>query len=265
MKCREVEDVLMKSGTRRVGRQTPSVQAHIEECPNCQEFARVVELPSGDIPMNANQIGHLQRMIVSNLRPVRPLPPSWTFLLAFLLFLVAFGCAGVLYLGPGGWFLLMPRQKISVFLTLATSVVLLAFSLVRQMVPGQKSLLRPGLLPAGVFVLLCLAVASVFQVWTDSHFLQSGETCLKAGLPYAIPAAFAFWLLLRRGAILSPRMVGATAGMLAGLVSMTVLEVHCPNLNMWHILVWHVGFALLGIVAGLLVATLGQAIYNRAP
>jgi len=97
-------------------------------------------------------------------------------------------------------------------------------------------------------------------VQTDSHFLQSGERCLKGGIPYAIPAAFVFWFILRRGAILSPRVVGAITGMLAGLVSTTVLKVHCPNLNVWHVVVWHVGIALLGLIAGLLVATIGQAI-----
>ena len=82
-------------------------------------------------------------------------------------------------------------------------------------------------------------------------------------MPCAIPAAFVFWLILRRGAILSPRVVGVTASMLAGLVSTTVLELHCPNFDVCHILVWHVGFALLGLVAGLLVATVGQAIGHR--
>jgi hypothetical protein len=47
---------------------------------------------------------------------------------------------------------------------------------------------------------------------------------LKAGLPYAIPAALLFWLILRRGAILSPRIAGATTGMLAGLVAPLCLK-----------------------------------------
>jgi hypothetical protein len=263
MKCRDVEDVLAASNARGTGNLMPSVRAHIEECKSCQEFARIVELPSADAHVDSSQIDRLAKMIVSDLRPVRPLLPTWVFLLAFALIFVGLSCLGVLYLGPYGWFVLMPGQKIAVFATLAAGAALLAFSLVRHMVPGQKSLLRPGLLPIGLFVLLCLVVASVFQVRTDPHFLQSGEACLKAGIPYAIPAAFVFWLILRRGAILSPRVVGAITGMLAGLVSTTVLEVHCPNLNVWHILVWHVGIALLGLVTGVLVAMAGQAIRNR--
>jgi hypothetical protein len=131
------------------------------------------------------------------------------------------------------------------------------------MVPGQRSLLRPALLPVVIFVFLSLIVAGVFQVKADPHFLEWGYRCLKAGVPYSIPAALVFWLILRRGAILSPRLVGAFTGMLAGLVSTTVLEVHCPYFNVWHILVWHFGIALLGLLAGLLIATLGQAIRHR--
>jgi hypothetical protein len=263
MKCRDVEDVLATSNTGETVNLMPSVRAHIEECKSCQEFARILELPSADVQVDSSQIDRLQKMIVGDLRPVRPLLPLWVFLSAFALIFVGLSCLGVFYLGPYGWFMLMPGQKIAVFATLAASAALLAFSLARHMVPGQKSPLRPGLLPIGLFVLLCLVVASVFQVRVDPHFLRSGEACLKAGIPYAIPAAFLFWLILRRGAILSPRVAGAITGMLAGLVSTTVLEVHCPNLNVWHILIWHVGFALLGLVTGVLVAMAGQAIRNR--
>jgi hypothetical protein len=213
--------------------------------------------------MDSSQFERLQKMILDNPRSVRQLLPSWAFLLAFALIFAGLSILGVSFLGAYGWFVLMPGQKVAVIASLAASAALLAFSLVRQMVPGQKPLLRPAALPVSLFVLLCLVVASVFQVQADPYFLRAGGACLKAGVPYAIPAALVFWLILRRGAILSPRIVGATAGMLSGLVSTTVLEVHCPNLNIWHILVWHVGIALLGLAAGLLIAIVGQAIRNR--
>jgi len=60
-----------------------------------------------------------------------------------------------------------------------------------------------------------------------------------------------FWLLLRRGAGLSPRVTGAAAGLLAGLVTTSAQEIYCPILDASHILTWHLGVALLGAVVGL--------------
>jgi hypothetical protein len=263
VRCRDVQELLAISSGTRTHTLTESVQSHIRACKDCHDLARILELPSGDVQMNSLPIDAIRKIVVDELRPVRPLLPSWAFFLAFALIFTGLSVLGGFYLGTHGWFLLMPGQKIAIFATLAASAALLSFSLVRQMVPGEKLLLRPELLPIALFVLLCLVVASVFQPRADSHFLQDGEKCLKIGVSYAIPAALAFWFILSRGAILSPRVVGAVAGMLAGLVSTTVLEVHCPNLDLWHILVWHVGIAFLGTIAGLLVAVAGQAIRNR--
>jgi hypothetical protein len=263
MTCREVEEALAMSSARETDILMHSVRGHIEGCQSCRELVRAVELSFGAPQANSSQIERLQDMIIGDLHPVRPLLPSWLFLLIFTIIFAGLAYLGISYLGASGWFVLVPVQKIAVFTTLAASAALLAFSLVRQMVPGEKSLLGTGLLPILLFVLLCLVVASVFQGRTDPYFLRAGRACLQAGVPYAIPAGLLFWLILRRGAILSPRAVGAVAGMLAGLVSTTVLEVHCPNLNVWHILVWHVGIAALGLLAGLVIAIAGQAISDR--
>jgi hypothetical protein len=59
------------------------------------------------------------------------------------------------------------------------------------------------------------------------------------------------WLVLRHGAILSPKLTAATAGGFAGLIGLTVLEVHCPILNRYHILIWHMGVVLLSMLGGL--------------
>jgi len=62
-----------------------------------------------------------------------------------------------------------------------------------------------------------------------------------------------FWLVLRRGAILSPAMTGAATGLLAGLVGTSALEIHCPNLHVGHILVSHLGVAVLGTTVGFFI------------
>ena len=68
-----------------------------------------------------------------------------------------------------------------------------------------------------------------------------------------------FWLLLRLGAILSPRVAGAAAGLLAGLVGTSALEIHCPILDASHILMWHLGIALIGAMTGFAAGFAGEA------
>ena len=87
---------------------------------------------------------------------------------------------------------------------------------------------------------------------------NTGLLCLEIGLACAIPAAALLWLVLRRGAILSPVLTGATAGALAGLSGLTVLEVFCPNLNKYHILVWHLGAVLASIIGCLAIGLLAE-------
>jgi hypothetical protein len=84
------------------------------------------------------------------------------------------------------------------------------------------------------------------------------------GIPIGALAAGLFWLVLRRGAILSPSMTGAATGLLAGLVGASVLEIHCPNLDALHILVSHLGVAILCAMAGLFTGLTAEIIGGRS-
>jgi hypothetical protein len=240
------------------------VRSHVQSCPNCQAIGQIAELPSAAVDVSPAELQRLQGMIVGRLRRVSPLPASWLFLLAFAAVFAAVAGLGAWYLKPYGWFALMPVQKMAVFASLAAGAALLAFALVQEMVPGHRALLPERLLPLGLFVLLCLLFASVFQVRVESHFAGAAQACLKAGIPFAIPAGIVFVFILRRGALLSPRTTAATAGMLAGLVSTTVLEVHCRNLDVRHILVSHVSIALLGLIVGWLIGVAGDVMRRRS-
>ena len=146
------------------------------------------------------------------------------------------------------------------FMTLAASSVLLAVSMVRQMVPGSKHAIAPARLPFAIVVALMLMMAATFRSRQDSAFVAGGLMCMKNGLTYAIPAAFLLWLTLRRGAILFPKLMGATAGGLAGLIGLSVLELNCPNLNVFHILVWHGSVVLISSLGGALIGALAEFI-----
>ena len=159
--------------------------------------------------------------------------------------------------GLNGWGALSMAQRIAVFATLAASAVLLAISMVGQMVPGNKYALAPAALPIGILTGLTIVLAATFQPKDESAFVADGSVCMRNGLTCSIPAAFLFWLLVRRGAMLYPKLIGAAAGGLAGLVGLSVLEINCPNLNVFHILVWHWGVVLFSSAAG---ALLGAAV-----
>jgi hypothetical protein len=161
--------------------------------------------------------------------------------------LLAVVAMGSLLLGTDGWRALSIFQRIAVFSPLAVCAGLLALSLVRLMAPGGKHVISPTRLSIG-FLPLALIIATVFHSRQESGFVAAGLICLRTGLSCAVPAAALFWLLLRRGAILYPGLTGAVAGGLAGLVGLMVLEVRCPNLSGYHILVWHWGVAFLALL-----------------
>ena len=104
-------------------------------------------------------------------------------------------------------------------------------------------------------------MAGLFQFQPERNSWGSGLVCLRAGGPFALLAAVPFWLLLRQGAGLSPRVTGAAAGLLAGLVTTSSQEIYCPILDASHILTWHLGVALgasIGLAAGFAAEAAGK-------
>jgi RNA polymerase sigma-70 factor (ECF subfamily) len=122
----------------------------------------------------------------------------------------------------------------------------------------------PRLLPVGITISLIVAIAVLFQFQHERDFWGNAWACIRAGTPIGVLAAVPFWLVLRRGAILSPSITGAATGLLAGLVGASVLEIHCPNLGAWHILVSHLGVAILCALAGLFASLTAESIGGRS-
>jgi hypothetical protein len=77
------------------------------------------------------------------------------------------------------------------------------------------------------------------------------------GVLHAIPAGLLSWLVLRRGFAVNFESAGLMAGTLGGLAGVGLLELHCPNFQATHILVWHT--AVL-VVSGALGALGGRAL-----
>jgi len=258
--CRDMDDVI--SSRTENSALGPQSAAHLVHCARCRSLTHLLdEVAAGErLRPSESQLLRIQTKIVAALKPVRPLPPSSIYLLACAVIFFSMAAAGTLLLGTNGWHAFTMAQRITVFMTVSASAVLLAVSMVRQMVPGSKHAIAPAMLPLAIFAALILMMAATFRWRQESAFIAGGLRCMKNGLTYALPAAFLLWLTLRRGAILFPKLMGATAGGLAGLIGLSVLEVNCPNLNVFHILVWHAGVVLISSLGGALVGALAEFI-----
>jgi hypothetical protein len=226
---------------------------HLQNCKSCQEFVNALNSPVVvDAPAPAT-LRYIAESIATDLRPVRPMAPAGYFFGTFLGIFVSIAALAVYRMGAHAIAVMTPLQTVAILGALVVSTVLLTYSLVLQMVPGSRHRIPPRLLLLGIAVSLTIVIAVVFQFQHEQNFWSGNWACLRAGTPIAALAAIPFWLRLRRGAVLSPRVTGAAAGLLAGLVGTSVLEIHCPNLDASHILISHFGVAMLCAVAGLLV------------
>jgi len=255
MTCRDIDELMSSAPGNPV--RTPEAIEHLVKCQDCRALLSVVYERGQPSTPPETQLNRIQARITQNLKPVRPLAPSRFFLFACSIVFFFIVAIGVMPFGMNGWGALSMPQKIAIFATLAASAVLLTVSTVGQMVPGSKYALAPAALPIEILAVLVIVLAALFRPREEPAFVANGLVCMKNGLTYSIPAAFLFWLLVRRGAILYPKLIGAAIGGLAGLIGLTVLEINCPNLNVFHIIVWHWGVVLFSSAAG---ALLGAAV-----
>ena len=254
MNCKDVARALSEES-----RLPLQAQDHLRICNRCQELVRSLNSP---VPLDSPSPATLRRMaegMATNLRAVRPVAPTLYFLGAFIGIFVAIVALGVYRLGVFAIAVMTPLQTAAILSVLAISTGLLAYSLVHQMVPGSRHRISPRLLPVAVTISLTIAIGALFQFQHERSFWGDAWACIRAGIPIGFMAAVPLWLVLRRGAILSPGMTGAATGLLAGLGGTSVLEIHCPNLDAWHILVSHLGVAMLCAPAGLVIGFAAEA------
>jgi hypothetical protein len=248
MNCKDVDRALSEES--RVPLQA---QDHVRSCNSCQELVRLLNSSVAVDPPSPATVRQMAEGMATNLRPVRPVPPARYFFGAFVGIFFSVVALGVYRMGAFAIAVMTPLETSAILSALAISTGLLAYSLVLQMVPGSRHRIPPGLLPIGITISLAIAIAALFQFQHERNFWGDAWACIQAGAPLGLLAAVPFWLILRQGAILSPGMTGAATGLLAGLVGTSVLQIHCPNLDAWHILVSHLGAAMLCALAGLVI------------
>jgi hypothetical protein len=194
--------------------------------------------------------------IGSSLRPVRPLPPAWVLAGGLVLICAAVALAGAARAGTYGLQKLDVFERALIFPALGILISLAATTCVGEMIPGSRRRVPPGfLLGAGSLALLAI-FAVLFRDYRTDHFVSRGLVCLAVGLLHAIPTGLASWLLLRRGFAVNSVAAGLAAGTLAGLAGVTMLELHCPNFEALHVMLWHTAVIPLSGAAGALLAWL---------
>ena len=198
----------------------------------------------------------LQRVadsIKPSLDPVRPLPPTWVLAGGLVMVCAAVSLAGAARSGFTGFAKMDLLERVLVFLALVLLAWVAASEFVNTMIPGSRRRISPGaLLGFGSFALLGV-FGFLFRDYQTDHFFSIGIVCLLTGFLHAIPAALLGWLLLRRGFAVNSISAGLVAGVLGGLAGVGVLELHCPNLQAAHVLVWHTAVVPLSGAAGALV------------
>jgi hypothetical protein len=256
--CREMNDVISSRSGDSVLEPQPA--EHLIHCERCRSLTRLLDRADDGARPTESLLRRIQTSILEDLRPIRPLAPSPILLFGCAITFLSVMAVGVLLLGLNGWDALRLVQRIVVFVTLAASALLLAVSMVRQIVPGSKHIFAPAVLLGTILVVLIMVIAATFGSRQESAFLASGVMCMKNGLMCSMPAGFLLCLIVRRGAILYYKLIGAVAGGLAGLAGLSVLEVNCSNFNVFHILAWHGGVVVVSSLGGALVGAAVECI-----
>jgi hypothetical protein len=205
----------------------------------------------------------LQRILGSlepSLRPVRSLPRTWVLTVGLVLIGAAVAFMGALRAGFFGFEKMDLPERLVIFSALFFVAYAAGTEFVNTMIPGShRRVSSTNLLAIAILVLLAV-FGVLFRDYHTEHFFSVGILCLVTGVLHAIPVGLLSWLLLRHGFAVNPVAAGLVGGTLAGLAGTALLELHCPNFQAFHILVWHTAVVPVSAVLG---AVLARALCHR--
>ena len=215
------------------------------------EILRKAAVPVPDV--EAALLKRVADSIQPSMRQVRPLPRTWVLAGGLVLICTAVALAGAARAGFKGFEKMNLLERALIFSTLGILAWVAATEFVNEMIPGsRRRISASGLLGLGSVVLV-VVFALLFHDYHTEHFISVGLVCLVTGVLHAIPAGLLSWLVLRRGFAVDFVSAGVVAGTLAGLAGVGLLELHCPNFQAIHILVWHTAVLVVSAALGALV------------
>jgi hypothetical protein len=198
-------------------------------------------------------VDRIANSLGASLRPVRPLPSSRVLVAVLAAACVAVASAGAAILGLHGIRAMSAAGIALIFPVLLTLIALAAMVCESAIVPGSRHRVTPWVLLVSGCLALTAVFALLFTGYRSGRFVSQGIACLTAGLLLAVPAAVISWWVLHRGFAVDSLAAGVAVGTLAGLAGVSMLELHCPNFEALHIMVWHTAVLALSGAAGALL------------
>lgn len=250
--CKLVDAELDRQFAGRGSRLSLEAQRHLDECERCKTLYSYLaeEFPAATV---SREVEHrIIQTIHGSLKPVSRLRSTAAIAAQLMVVFLLISAAIISQMRVVGFEVMNLPQVIGISTILSSGVVLLALSLAWQMRPGSLRRI-PEWASVGILAAtLMVGIILLFPWKTSDAFVVRGWRCLRAGLTLAVPVSLIFWFLVRRGALLSLRLLGGTLGAIAGLLAVTVLQYTCDLQDIGHLLVWHGGVLMLSTLAGML-------------
>jgi Negative regulator of sigma F len=241
MTCDEFVCALCASGD-----PDPLALSHARECVACGAL-----LSSGPaVYCPPNLTARVRAQLLRDLKPVRPLPGNGALSAGLLIVLAVAVGAGAAVLGPHGHKELDGVSRWLLYSSLAAAALGCSISLPRQVIPGARISKGHWMAFAALAVFAAVVLARFGTVELESPF-RAGAVCLALGSVWGSATAAGIWGVLRRG-VWHGASATALAGLTGGLGGLAGLTLHCPVLDIWHVLFWHSSAVLIVTGAGAL-------------
>jgi len=200
----------------------------------------------------------IQAVLTSSLLPVTPIPSQSRLVFELLAVFTVCAVGLTAILNKAAFHLMSGVQMALIGAILATGGILFSFTLARRMVPGSRWGIPFSLMLTVSGRLPIAGTALLFPWRTSGPFVAEGWPCAALELIIAVPAAFVYWLIARRGALFASPGLGATVTGLAAFLALIPLQFQCMFQQAPHLLLWHGGAAVLLIGLGALIGELGR-------
>jgi hypothetical protein len=224
----------------------------------------VLKRAAGASPeVNRELLGRIANNLGASLQPVRPVSSVGAFVAALVAVCVAAASVSATILGLHGIYALGAVRVAVIFPILLALIFLAALIYEGEMIPGSRRRVAPPVLLVSGCVAFTAVVALLFSDYRTENFLSQGFTCLKAGMAIALPTAAISWWILRRGFAVNSIAAAVAGSTLAGLAGLGMLELHCPNFEAPHIMVWHTSVLALSGLAGGFLASVGRSLRRK--